>query len=135
MGGAGRSGRDMEHMKMAQLVGDESRDATCVCCGVPFKQVRLGSGLYMASMRLAALAGAERCAMEREIPDGWVPLYCVPCERYELTRTGELQGSYESEAGRMIGIRQRDNAYHKDRRDCCEGRRRANAGPLVVQGR
>lgn len=108
-------------MNPSTMVTDEHRTATCSCCGAEFTQVRLAARLYTLSAQAAQRAGSKTSAMQRDIPDGWVPLYCVPCERYDLARTGPIE-QFEKDVGRVAAEYQRDLPHWKERRSCCDAR-------------
>lgn len=57
----------------------EERPAQCDC-GRKFTQYKMSERF----MRAARHANGHRSAFDKQIPDGWVPLFCPPCERVQL---------------------------------------------------
>jgi hypothetical protein len=65
-----------------------TRKAVCARCGKTFTQHQLSLWMYEWARTLAERDGpVKQTPLEREIPDGYVPLHCVPCERLDLQRT------------------------------------------------
>jgi len=58
------------------FIPNATRDAFCVC-GASYKQLQL-------SERWRALAREVGPALDRDCPDGWVPLNCPACEHRQL---------------------------------------------------
>lgn len=57
-----------------------TRSAQCVC-GKVYQQSMLNPSFIDAKPNIAK-------EFLRQIPDGWVPVYCPPCESRELGRLG-----------------------------------------------
>lgn len=59
-----------------------TRKAVCGCCGAEYEQIQIPES-FLRAARSKAEPG--QAAIDRVIPDGWVPLDCPPCERRNLT--------------------------------------------------
>lgn len=58
------------------------REVICDC-GRRFTQYKL-SRRFLEMARHHAHAAGREAAIDREIPDGFVPLFCPPCETHQL---------------------------------------------------
>lgn len=60
------------------------RPAVCGDCGKAYTQIPIPEKFKIWAALVASREGKEVSALEREIPDGWVPLFCPKCERERL---------------------------------------------------
>jgi hypothetical protein len=86
------------------FVTGADRAAVCRDCGEPFTQHKLAPRFLAAARNLPALAGQPH-AIDREIPDGYVPLFCPPCEHRAL---GDEGGHVPTFVPMRKGKRKRD---------------------------
>ena len=64
-------------LTVSAITSPETRDAVCAACGAAFTQ-------HKVAPRFTALAREHGPALDRVVPDGWVPLDCPRCERRNL---------------------------------------------------
>ena len=92
---------------LIRLQSEPTRPAVCARCGAAFTQFKVPDGILTAARR-----GEKRntgyFAIDRYVPDGWVPVYCPKCEHGELS-SGALSVPPKSSP-------QLDIAYEQDER-------------------
>ena len=71
-------------LAMSQWFSPHTRSAVCGVCGATFTQHHL-SERFLAMARSKTVPLGAKHAIDRQIPDGWVPLYCPPCEHHDLS--------------------------------------------------
>ncbi len=76
----------LERMFVRRGGKDLTRPAVCERCGSNFRQLKL-TERFLAIARRPAHKIGQSSAIDREIPDGHVPLFCPPCEHRDLGGT------------------------------------------------
>jgi hypothetical protein len=70
-----------------------TREMQCAC-GRAFTQRKLSERF----LRVVAAAGARSSAVfTQQIPDGWLPLWCPPCERNDLGNRAKVDAMRRQE--------------------------------------
>ena len=90
-----------------------SRRAQCDC-GKSFTQWKL-SERTLRIMRFAAERSGRQAAIDREIPDAFVPLLCPRCEVFELANVGR-RGNVRRRDTIAEDMRRHDARYEADER-------------------
>lgn len=64
------------------ILSNQERSQRCEC-GRDFRQSKISERFLTVARHWAKNSG-QRAAIDKQIPDGWVPLFCPPCERIQI---------------------------------------------------
>lgn len=81
------------------ILGHEERPAVCRICGAAFTQIKLSASMLKSP------------SIQAEIPGGFVPIFCPPCERYDMQFPGAIRPDV-----RKARAAEQDAKYEADER-------------------